>query len=26
VFSVHMYKRMEEIEKVAKLLKGRAKG
>jgi len=26
VFSVRMYKRMEEIEKVAKLLKGRAKG
>jgi hypothetical protein len=26
VFSVHMYKRMEEIEKVAKSLKGRAKG
>jgi hypothetical protein len=26
VFSLHMYKRMEEIEKVAKLLKGRAKG
>jgi hypothetical protein len=26
VFSVHMYKRTEEIEKVAKLLKGKAKG
>jgi hypothetical protein len=26
VFSVHMYRRTEEIEKVAKLLKGRAKG
>ena len=26
VFSVRMYKRMEEIEKVAKSLKGRAKG
>jgi len=26
VFSVHMYKRTEEIEKVARLLKGRAKG
>jgi hypothetical protein len=26
VFSVHMYKRMEEIEKVAKSLKGWAKG
>ena len=25
-FSVHMCKRIEEIEKVAKLLKGRAKG
>ncbi len=26
VFSVQMYKRTEEIEKVAKLLKGKAKG
>ena len=26
VFSVHMYKRVEDIERVAKLLKGRAKG
>jgi hypothetical protein len=26
VFSVQMYKRTEEIEKVAKMLKGKAKG
>jgi hypothetical protein len=26
VFSVHVYKRTQEIEKVAKLLKGKAKG
>jgi hypothetical protein len=26
VFSVHMYKKTEEIEKIAKMLKGKAKG